>query len=971
MNSSVDFDKNSHFLGYYYGVGELLSLNFAPQPGMFFVNGETNSVWVWDALTRMWIDSNRVDSGLKGMLTDEEGNSPVDYVPSPKVGVKESYFYVAGCDDANPKTVTFTYFKNGASSVSVTINNTSIVYLYWNGDYWECDTIPMFVDNVSQCASKGEFEEFKNSVQQFVFSGNETVNKFFKELYVVPTKEGFSIEELYVNSIARNYPHSTGNYWGINFVRKGGEKPLYFLSYDNPESVDVLEVDLYEDGFGVAAKMYAVVDWSAIEENTIFSTGLNISLKYWNEIKYSPYISAYINSQNGENKSEVFIDSNNYANLFKELYISSFENKIYQLKEGNNVSTYLEDIPKESINLRIMSVTRNVVSQSSGENYWSVMFKISAPMYEVRDGKYYIVRDAEGNVQYSKDTNFHFDLFEEKRGVIDETISLDIVLFEENGKDYHAFTYRLKLYAVIDWDLMNEGASVYFYPRNVLPAAYDVNNSPQIKEYIKNKESYLPIKIGAKSTFNLTSENRIVLYGASLCSDYYPWFKEWLEKYTGAEVINSGNPGWNVKQLASTDYYNKVKSLDADVVYVMLGGNDNGKEVGTFGEVETQPLVDEIPLTESWSNAESNNKGYKFIQCLDYILRKLKAEYYNVQDNEKTDKRFPYIVVGTFPSQHREGWQFTEFNIPQNWLNKRNAIVECANRNNLPCIDVFSEIGIDWDKEPYYNQDFDYNASTGKPTLVNRGIYTLDGLHLNEYGFERIARLLSCALLPSNSGLKTIVWSESFNLDDYKTQGIYYITGERLLSEYDNLPIMNASPGHTISGQLTVLDASLSDAEMCVTQYLKLTNRLGSEGKEYVRTYNKYSNGTKGWSVWREIKQTANLNQISDAELKNYTENGLYEGVIFEGLTISGSTMAQFLSEIKQTTGSASIPNGSLFSMEVFNNYAIVDFALANGVTLHKSITQKAKVLIVNGTYVEIQRTLQNDVWSNWKMINI
>lgn len=106
---------------------------------------------------------------------------------------------------------------------------------------------------------------------------------------------------------------------------------------------------------------------------------------------------------------------------------------------------------------------------------------------------------------------------------------------------------------------------------------------------------------------------------------------------------------------------------------------------------------------------------------------------------------FPYIVVGTFTPQHREGWQFIKYNYPQNWLNKRNAIVECANKNNLPCIDVFSNIGIDWDNEPYYNQDLDYNAATGIPTLVNRGVYTLDGLHLNEYGFEKLARLLSDA----------------------------------------------------------------------------------------------------------------------------------------------------------------------------------------------------------------------------------
>ena len=101
-------------------------------------------------------------------------------------------------------------------------------------------------------------------------------------------------------------------------------------------------------------------------------------------------------------------------------------------------------------------------------------------------------------------------------------------------------------------------------------------------------------------------------------------------------------------------------------------------------------------------------------------------------------------------------YSMIEYNDPQNWLNKRNAIVECANKNNLPCIDVFSNIGIDWDKEPYYNQDLDY--VNGAPTLANRGIYTLDGLHLNEYGFERLARLVSDALTSVEENKLSIIY---------------------------------------------------------------------------------------------------------------------------------------------------------------------------------------------------------------------
>ena len=42
MNSSIEIDKTKYFLGYYYGIGKVLSLNITPQPGMYFVNGETN-----------------------------------------------------------------------------------------------------------------------------------------------------------------------------------------------------------------------------------------------------------------------------------------------------------------------------------------------------------------------------------------------------------------------------------------------------------------------------------------------------------------------------------------------------------------------------------------------------------------------------------------------------------------------------------------------------------------------------------------------------------------------------------------------------------------------------------------------------------------------------------------------------------------------------------------------------------------
>lgn len=220
-----------------------------------------------------------------------------------------------------------------------------------------------------------------------------------------------------------------------------------------------------------------------------------------------------------------------------------------------------------------------------------------------------------------------------------------------------------------------------------------------------------------------------------------------------------------------------------------------------------------------------------------------------------------------------------------------------------------------------------------------------------------------------------VKWSESFNLNNYKTQGIYYISGERL-SNNDNLPILNSASGNSISGQLTVLDASLSETERCVTQYLKLSNRLGKEGKEYIRTYNRFKDGREEWSLWRELKGTMNLNQISDEQLKSYTENGTYEGVVNNGSFSVSNAMQeieQFFSDIIQR-GSTSypIPTGSLINMSVMNNYAVVEYAKNQGVNLNKCVTQRVSVLMLNGVYVEIQRTtIGEDRWGNWTKINL
>lgn len=189
-----------------------------------------------------------------------------------------------------------------------------------------------------------------------------------------------------------------------------------------------------------------------------------------------------------------------------------------------------------------------------------------------------------------------------------------------------------------------------------------------------------------------------------------------------------------------------------------------------------------------------------------------------------------------------------------------------------------------------------------------------------------------------------IKWSSSFDMNNFKEQGIYYISGERLQSETDNLPINNAASGHSISGQLTVLDASLSQDEQCITQYLKLTNRTGSEGKEYIRTYNRFKDGREEWGDWQKLQTNIEVNAIGVGQSKTFndlTDNGIYSGV-----NVYWIDQANYLTSFET------------FVLVVINAY------LTGG-----GISQLKYSTLVDGTTTVMTRTMINGQWSEWKSV--
>lgn len=122
------------FFGYYFGLGAFLSQHPLGMPGSCFLNGETLSLWVWDEINRRWVDSNRADNWLSGLVDD-----PETFVPEVKEGIKTAYLYTTN----QTGTVTFTYFTNQDVPLSIEISGTSVVTLYWNGTYWEYLVTPL------------------------------------------------------------------------------------------------------------------------------------------------------------------------------------------------------------------------------------------------------------------------------------------------------------------------------------------------------------------------------------------------------------------------------------------------------------------------------------------------------------------------------------------------------------------------------------------------------------------------------------------------------------------------------------------------------------------------------------------------------------------------------------------------------------------------------------------------------------
>lgn len=251
---------------------------------------------------------------------------------------------------------------------------------------------------------------------------------------------------------------------------------------------------------------------------------------------------------------------------------------------------------------------------------------------------------------------------------------------------------------------------------------------------------------------------RIYLLGDSISSTDYVWYKEYLSRKTGAEVYNAGFSGHRTRSIAADDSFRRLIDFDADLTIALVLGNDDGAAgtVGTFSADSPngragEPVVSESDLSRTFYDRNTGEaQDEHAIVAVSHIIRKWKALFYDFKAAAGVDgpveesdtatyarldavKRRRLVFCTTLPQKRYD--DENPFSRPENWQRKRQAILECCEKYNIPCLDLYTLCRWDWEKEPYWVA----------PTSMtcNRGIYTMDGLHPNRYGYDYLTDIVA------------------------------------------------------------------------------------------------------------------------------------------------------------------------------------------------------------------------------------
>lgn len=224
-----------------------------------------------------------------------------------------------------------------------------------------------------------------------------------------------------------------------------------------------------------------------------------------------------------------------------------------------------------------------------------------------------------------------------------------------------------------------------------------------------------------------------------------------------------------------------------------------------------------------------------------------------------------------------------------------------------------------------------------------------------------------------------IDWTDgTHHMNQLLFHSVYEITGQRV-TDNDGLPILNHNNGHTIYGRLFVLNSSINDNELCYTQVLMLSNRMGGDGHTYIRTgrIQKKDSATIDaltatdspyWGVWESSVTTKEvLNIGSPIDLNKMIDNGLYTAIVQNPITLEvGSQVAQV------SDRSITLDIGEGILVFTINNYSIFALQPSLSNTYNAGITQyifRTKMVAKDAQYAPLVPIIirsAHKVGSNW-----
>ena len=222
----------------------------------------------------------------------------------------------------------------------------------------------------------------------------------------------------------------------------------------------------------------------------------------------------------------------------------------------------------------------------------------------------------------------------------------------------------------------------------------------------------------------------LLLTGDSRSSTDYTFYKELMEEKSGCIAILAGASGRTAAYNASDEYMEIVTGTDHDFSIWLVGGNDTGEAgtVGTF-DPESELAEEGEPVVEP-TDAEEEYDGTTFIQAIDHIMRRYRFFWGEISGED--GEGAPVMIFCTDLPQQRESAD-SEWSKQENWERKRQAIIECCEKNDVICLDLYELCGFDMEEEPMFVPPTDKESDLG--------IYYMDGLHPNRDGMDVITTL--------------------------------------------------------------------------------------------------------------------------------------------------------------------------------------------------------------------------------------